>query len=532
MESTKRTSIPRCFRILLLFVFILLSFSIQSSRSPSSVARAVGSKTLRVAFNDGSGKYLELRKADWYLYSSGKKALGGLQYLSIPKTKNLASGFYMFDKKGKLVQKKAVYQFNQKTVNGVTFNGFHYTSKSGRFPATGNTLIYLSGIKCSGKTFKGYYFLGKYGQLTAPAQVRYLNGIKAGGVSFKGYYYFNKYGQLCTKADFHTVNQTVGNRAFSGTYYFGSKNGRLTTQKGWITYKGKRYYINADGKKAANCWKSGYYLQANGTIARNKTLSDGTYVGYDGRKYDSPTASLNSLKTQLQKTIRGYRGSWSVYVKDLKTGAVININEKSMYPASTIKAFVMAATYDRINRGKLSYSSSIRRLLTNMITISDNESYNVLVRRNSSSGSFTAGAAEINKYLKNNGYKKTGCHSSLHPAASSRVSDGHSNTASAKDCGVLLEKIYQGKCVSKKYSKEMLNLLCRQTRRGKIPAGIPSGVKVANKTGETSTVQHDMAIVYGPSTDYVICVFSSGCGEASAVSGIRSISRKVYNYLN
>jgi beta-lactamase class A len=343
---------------------------------------------------------------------------------------------------------------------------------------------------------------------------------------------FNKKGKLCRNADFHVVNQTEHGKTFQGTYYFGGKNGKLTTKKGWITYKKQKYYIDDTGKMLTNCWKSGYYLQANGTIARSKTLADGTYVGYDGKKCDSANASIDGLRAQLQKMINGYRGSWSVYVKDLKTGATININEKSMYPASTIKAFVMAATYDRIKNGKLSYNSSIRRLLTNMITVSDNESYNTLVRRNSSSGSFTAGAAEINKYLKKNGYTRTGCHSTLHPSSSAHTSDGHRNTASAKDCGVLLENIYLGKCVSKKYSAEMLNLLLRQTRRWKIPAGIPSGVKVANKTGETSTTQHDIAIVYGKKTDYIICVFSSGVSESAGISGIRSISGKVYKYLN
>ena len=60
----------------------------------------------------------------------------------------------------------------------------------------------------------------------------------------------------------------------------------------------------------------------------------------------------------------------------------------------------------------------------------------------------------------------------------------------------------------------------------------PSGIKVANKTGETSTVQHDMAIVYGKKTDYVICVFSSTGSESYAVPRIQSISRTVYQYLN
>lgn len=167
-----------------------------------------------------------------------------------------------------------------------------------------------------------------------------------------------------------------------------------------------------------------------------------------------------------------------------------------------------------------------------MITVSDNEAYNQLVRCNSPSRSFVSGAGTVNKYLKRNGYKKTGCHSSLHPAASSFVSNGGSNSASAKDCGVLLENIYKGKCVSKRYSREMEKLLLRQTRRRKIPSGVPAGVKVANKTGETSSVQHDMAIVYGKKTDYVICVFSSTGNEGYSVQRIRDISRTAYNYLN
>lgn len=53
----------------------------------------------------------------------------------------------------------------------------------------------------------------------------------------------------------------------------------------------------------------------------------------------------------------------------------------------------------------------------------------------------------------------------------------------------------------------MLNLLKNQKVRYKIPAGLPSGIVCANKTGETSSVQHDMAIIYGKKTNYVLCVF-------------------------
>lgn len=77
----------------------------------------------------------------------------------------------------------------------------------------------------------------------------------------------------------------------------------------------------------------------------------------------------------------------------------------------------------------------------------------------------------------------------------------------------------------------MLNLMLKQERRWKIPAGLPSGVKSANKTGETDSYQHDAAIVFGKKTDYVIVVFSR-VGEYSGINGIKKISRMVYDYLN
>lgn len=69
---------------------------------------------------------------------------------------------------------------------------------------------------------------------------------------------------------------------------------------------------------------------------------------------------LNSLKKKLSQMLNSYGGSWSVYVKDLKNGVVINLNDQQMYPASTIKAFVMASTFDQIKRGNLSYNATVK----------------------------------------------------------------------------------------------------------------------------------------------------------------------------
>lgn len=376
-----------------------------------------------------------------------------------------------------------------------------------------------------------WYLCDREGQELTGLQ--YLPARKAGKISFSaGYYYFGKEGKLCTKADFHALDTRVNGKRFRGTYYFGGTNGSLYMKRGWITIGKQKYYLSSSGRRYQDCWKSGYYLLSNGRIAKNRQVPDGSYVDCDGHKCAKEEMVLSSLKKSLESMVKKYPGTWSVYVKNLKTGDVINLNEKSMYPASTIKAFVMASIYDQINSKKLSYSATVKNLLKQMITVSDNEACNQLVRYHSKNRSFVSGAGEVNKYLKKNGYTNTGCHHTLPMSSSSIISDGQYNASSVKDCGVLLEKIYKGTCVSKKYSKEMLNLLLAQTRRWKIPAGIPSGIRVANKTGETSSVQHDMAIVYGKKTDYIICVFSSGAGEGNGISGIRSISRKVYEYLN
>ena len=440
------------------------------------------SGTEKILFQDNSGRYLKKSGANWCLRDAKNKKITGLQYLAIPETDFLHRGIYMFDSNGRLIQKRAVYYFKNLTVRGITFQGYYVSDPNGRFTKS-------------------------------------------------GYYYFNGVGKMCFGTHFHKLNITVNGKKFNGSYYFGSGNGRLTQKAGCITYRSRKYYIDKNGKMATNCWKSGYYLKSDGTIAKTTKTPDGQYVDWQGRKSTKSEYKLSAFKAEMEHFASAYGGNWSIYIKDLKTGNIVNVNDQAMYPASTIKAFVMASTYDQIRQGKMQYSSSVRNLLWDMITVSDNESYNELVRRHGG-GSFVKGTAVVNQYLKKNGYTRTGCHSSLHPSSSSWASDGGRNTASAKDCGKLLEQIYRGKCVSKQYSKEMLNLLLHQTVRYKIPAGLPSGVVCANKTGETSSVQHDIAIIYGKKTDYVLCVFSSGASEGHLQSGIRAVSTRVYEYMN
>lgn len=498
-----------------------------------AAGKAAAAETIH--FTNNSGKYLEYIDGKFHLYNRKGVPLTGPQYLKIPAVHGIFTGFYFFDENGVLLQEEGVRFIRSAKTKGVEFHGYYYTTKIGRFFSGEYGLYYLSGFQCRGLYFSGYFYVGACGKLcdiVGTGQVRYLQTQRVHGTSFSAnYYYFNKCGKLCTRADFHDFTGKVNGFSFKGSYYFGDSNGGLSQKAGWVTVGGKSYYISSQGQKYVNRWVDGYYVLGDGTIARSMQVPDGSYVDCDGRKCAREEMALSPLKKQLTQMIAGYPGTWSVYVKDLKTGTVVSINDSPMYPASTIKAFVMASTFDQISQKKLSYSSTIKSLLNSMITVSSNEAYNQLVRYNSPTRNFVSGAAVVNQYLTKNGYTSTACHTTLQPAFSSYASDGGTNRTSARDCGLLLERIYRGTCVSSAYSSEMLNLLLHQTRRIKIPAGLPSGTKVANKTGETNSYQHDIAIVYGPKTTYVLCVFSR-CSAYSGVRGIQSIAGKVHSYLN
>lgn len=87
-------------------------------------------------------------------------------------------------------------------------------------------------------------------------------------------------------------------------------------------------------------------------------------------------------------------------------------------------------------------------------------------------------------------------------------------------------------------SADMLALLKAQTRTGKIPSGVPSGVETANKTGELSAgdglgvVENDIAIIFDKEHPYVLCVLSNNIqNNSSAQETIKKISADVYQYM-
>ena len=235
---------------------------------------------------------------------------------------------------------------------------------------------------------------------------------------------------------------------------------------------------------------------------------------------------------------------WAVEVMDLNSGSTMKLQaEDSMQSASVIKIFIMGAVYERAvyaaESGKElipmqeTYDGELKDLLAAMITVSDNNAANELVTR-LGQGDFEAGTAVVNEFCEEHGFKTT--HLGRRFLAENPTDD---NYTSAADCTSFLSSLYNGTLLNVEASRKMLELLEGQTVKEKIPAGLPSYVETANKTGEMpsgyglGSIENDVAIVMNGRYPYILCVLSNNIADnGNAQSVIREISEKTYLFFS
>lgn len=213
--------------------------------------------------------------------------------------------------------------------------------------------------------------------------------------------------------------------------------------------------------------------------------------------------------------------AWGIAVKECTNGNMTVINDQKMIAASLIKLYIMGAVYESYeNLCQRNGEEYIDQLLISMITVSDNEAANCLVRL-LGQGDEEAGKQAVNVFCVTNDYTSSNMGRMLLETGTDKE-----NYTSPQDCVKFLWDIYQGVFP---YSQDMLELLKAQERTGKIPAGIPDGVETANKTGELENVENDAAIVWAGEHPYIVCIMSSNLQNASeAREKIVSMSSLIY----
>jgi N-acetylmuramoyl-L-alanine amidase len=230
---------------------------------------------------------------------------------------------------------------------------------------------------------------------------------------------------------------------------------------------------------------------------------------------------------------------WAVSYEDLESGKVYGYHDADiMQSASVVKVFIMGAVYQYIcypdQEGpavpyRESYEGQLRDLISSMITISDNGAANSLIEI-LGQGDFQKGVQLIGQFCERYGY--TGTSIGRRFLESNPSGD---NYTSAHDCRKILSDICSGRLVNEEASAKMLEFLKNQTRRGKIPAGLPQGYSCANKTGEMpegyglGCIENDMAVVWPPQgmgEGYILVILSDHLGgdNGGAISAFVNMS--------
>ncbi len=234
---------------------------------------------------------------------------------------------------------------------------------------------------------------------------------------------------------------------------------------------------------------------SSGTAGSSASSSTASTAGSAATKKDSTLSpEMSALDKKLREELENKSGDWSLYLYRLDTDEEIAINaDQPMVSASLIKLYIAGCYLERVKKGKLDDNYDYQ--LFKMLSESDNGATNTLID--------VLGMDRINRFMKKHHFKA----GKVNPDSSARV---------------------------------MRALWAQIPRnRQKIPAGVPSDVETANKTGELYThdqsgtgitVQNDAAVIFAPDHPYILVVMTAvpGGGEGQLHREIAGLSAQVY----
>ncbi len=270
----------------------------------------------------------------------------------------------------------------------------------------------------------------------------------------------------------------------------------------------------------------------------------GTTKADDIRNLISPLSSSpisESLKEKALEPLKETKGTYSIVIKNLKTGESFYQDEHRVYESGSLyKLWTMATVFQQLEKGTLkedkelgstipalnqafsidpeyaeltegSINMSVTTALKQMITISHNYAALLLTKE--------VKLSTVSTFLEDHSFKE------------SKVgTNGNSPTTTAADIALFMEDLYYGRLGNPDSTKKMLDLLKEQQLKKKLPKYLPQEVEIAHKTGEIGMFSHDAGIVYTPKGDYIIVVLSETAIPAAAEDRIALISKAVYEF--
>lgn len=170
--------------------------------------------------------------------------------------------------------------------------------------------------------------------------------------------------------------------------------------------------------------------------------------------------------------------------------------------------------------GRVGGEASVREMIDRMITWSSNLATNLLIE--------VADPERIQGMLREMGADSMEVLRGVEDLRAFEA--GLSNTTTARDLGVVMRAVAESPRFTEESRREMLEILERQHFRENIPAGLPPGTRVANKTGWITGIDHDAALVFPEGAPpYVLVVLVRGHREEGGSTALAAaLSARVW----
>lgn len=259
------------------------------------------------------------------------------------------------------------------------------------------------------------------------------------------------------------------------------------------------------------------------------------------------------LHLKLEELVRGFQGDVGIYVENLKTGRIAEINSDTIFPtASMIKVPIMCGVFDKIEKGELKYDDillykdsllyagedilgsfkdgekiKLGKVQMLSITTSDNTASLWLQK--------FVGGENINKWLDANGFKSTRMNSRTAGRQGDWRKYGWGQTT-PREMATLVKMIHQGRAVSPAASERMYRNMVRIYWDAEALSQIPPYVQAASKQGAVDRSRSEVVLVNAPHGDYVFCITTKNQKDTSWTPDnegyrlIRALSKLLWNY--
>ena len=231
-------------------------------------------------------------------------------------------------------------------------------------------------------------------------------------------------------------------------------------------------------------------------------------------------ANDSDLHTNLDSYLSSQSGHYSVTALELSgSNRSVHINGSTRVdPASIFKLYYAWLALEKIQQGSFGYTIKLvsgyqlGTCLKLMISYSDNYC-----------------AVDIRSKLGNS-YVNTKL-AELGLTNSRIVLDSRgkyvTKETTTDDVATFLAKLHRGELLNPTYTAKFIEYLKAQIWRARISSALPVGTQVASKSGQllvdSGMIEGDSAIIYGPSSTYVLVVIGTNDATSPAVRGVSDL---------